>query len=216
VPGSTIDTAFPTARVGANNFVGSGTSFSAAITSGAAALVEHSGGGTRPDIIKGRLIQTATPGPVGNPFADGHGAVNAYAAANQWNGARLSQSVPLIPTPMGSTVSLTNTWAGSSWSGSSWSGSAWNGSAWNGSAWNGSAWNGSAWNGSAWNGSAWNGSAWNGSFWTGSAWNGSSWSGSAWNGSAWNGSAWNGSAWNGSAWNGSAWNGSAWNSADWS
>ncbi len=38
-PGSTIDRANPTARIGAANFVGSGTSFSAAITSGAAALL---------------------------------------------------------------------------------------------------------------------------------------------------------------------------------
>ena len=38
-PGSTIDTLNPSARIGNANFVGSGTSFSAAITSGAAALV---------------------------------------------------------------------------------------------------------------------------------------------------------------------------------
>ena len=38
-PGSTIDNSHPSAQVGAANFVGSGTSFSAAITSGAAALV---------------------------------------------------------------------------------------------------------------------------------------------------------------------------------
>jgi serine protease AprX len=219
-PGSTIDTAFPSAVVGAANFVGSGTSFSAAITSGAAALVVQLGllqgrggnarSGARPDAVKAKLLGSATAGPLGNPFVDGHGQLNAFWAAINRN-VSLTQAIPTFPTLAGSDVSLSTTWSGSAWNGSAWNGSAWNGSAWNGAAWTGSAWNGSAWNGSAWNGSAWNGSAWNGRAWNGSAWNGSAWNGSAWNGSAWNGSAWNGSAWNGSAWNGSAWNGSAWN-----
>jgi serine protease AprX len=38
-PGSTIYNGYPSARLGSANFVGSGTSFSTAITSGAAALV---------------------------------------------------------------------------------------------------------------------------------------------------------------------------------
>jgi serine protease AprX len=211
VAGSTLDRAYPSARIGSANFVGSGTSFSAAITSGAAALALQDGTiAHQPDALKAKLLGGATNGPVGNPFVDGHGSLNAYWAALAQN-VSLQQTAPLLPALPLIPVSLATTWSGSAWNGSAWNGSAWNGSAWNGSAWNGSAWNGSAWNGSAWNGSAWNGSAWNGSAWNGSAWNGSAWNGSAWNGSAWNGSAWNGSAWNGSAWNGSAWNGSAWN-----
>ena len=205
-PGSTIDTNFPSARIGTGNFVGSGTSFSAAITSGAAALLKQAntnGSGT-PDRIKGYLLGGAMPGPVGSPMVDGFGSLNVFNASKVK--AKLYQPIPTTATAPGTTVSLFVTGAGSAWNGSNWSGSAWNGSAWNGSSWNGSAWNGSAWNGSAWNGSAWNGSAWNYNAWNGSAWNGSAWNGSAWNGSAWNGSAWNGSAWNGSAWNGSAWN----------
>jgi serine protease AprX len=218
VPGSTLDRTYPTARIGAANFVGSGTSFSAAVTSGAAALASQDGTVVRqPDALKAKLLGGSTDGPVGNPFVDGHGSLNAYWAT-QAQGVSIHQTTPLLPQAaalLGLPVSLATSWNGSAWNGSAWNGSAWNGSAWNGSAWNGSAWNGSAWNGSAWNGSAWNGSAWNGSAWNGSAWNGSAWNGSAWNGSAWNGSAWNGSAWNGSAWNGSAWNGSAWNGSAW-
>src|SRR4051812_14671099 len=179
-PGSAIDTANPTARIGTANFVGSGTSFSAAITSGAVALVAQANPTATPDAIKGWLLGSAANGPVGNVFVDGHGQLDVATAAK--GGPILRQTAPTgaIPTP-GSTVSLAATWASSAWNGSAWNGSAWNGSAWNGSAWNGRAWNGSAWNGSAWNGSAWNGSAWNGSAWNGSAWNGSAWNGSAWN-----------------------------------
>ncbi len=223
-PGSTIDSQYPSARVGTGNFVGSGTSFSSAITSGAAALLISAYPNYSPNTVKGTLLGTTTPGPVGDPLVDGHGVLDVAAAASEAP-ATLTQPVPSVAVPNSVTVGLevsgtssswnVNNWNGSAWNGSAWNGSAWNGSAWNGSAWNGSAWNGSAWNGSAWNGSAWNGSAWNGSAWNGSAWNGSAWNGSAWNGSAWNGSAWNGSAWNGSAWNGSAWNGSAWNGSAW-
>ena len=214
VPGSTIDVNNPSAQIGTANFVGSGTSFSAAITSGAAALLKQldpSNGNA--DRIKGRLLGGAMPGPVGNPFVDGFGSLNVLNASQIK--ANLKQTAPTTATPVGSTVSLYVTGAGSAWNGSSWNGSAWNGSAWNGSSWNGSAWNGSSWNGSAWNGSAWNGSAWNGSSWNGSSWNGSSWNGSAWNGSAWNGSSWNYAGWNGSSWNGSSWNGSSWNGSSW-
>ncbi len=80
-PGSTIYNDYPSARVGSANFVGSGTSFSAAITSGAAALVLADNPGLSPNQLKARLLGTTNPGPVGNPFVDGHGALNAYAAA---------------------------------------------------------------------------------------------------------------------------------------
>ena len=205
-PGSTVDLVNPTAEVGPANFVGSGTSFSAAITSGAAALIVQGHPATEPNRVKARLLGTAGPGPTGNPFVDGHGSLNALAAAST-TPARVQQAArPWAPPAPGTPASLQNSWQVSAWNPANWSGVNPDGSAWNGSAWASVGWNGSAWNSTAWNGSAWNGSAWNGSAWNGSAWNGSAWNGSAWNGSAWNGSAWNGSAWNGSAWNGSAWN----------
>jgi serine protease AprX len=217
-PGSTIDTAFPTAEIGSSNFVGSGTSFSAAITSGAAALVLQGaslrGRNAGPDQVKAQLLGTTLPGPVGNPMVDGHGALNALAAVRQ-PGLQLTQTVPIVAANIGDTVGLFSTWSGSSWNATRWTGSTWTDSTWNGSAWDGSTWNGSTWNGSSWNGSSWNGSSWNGSSWNGSTWNGSSWNGSSWNGSSWNGSSWNGSSWNGSSWNGSSWNGSSWNGSSW-
>jgi serine protease AprX len=199
-PGSTIYNNYPSARVGSANFVGSGTSFSAAITSGAAALVLAGNPGLTPNQIKARLLGNTSPGPVGNPFADGHGALNAYAAATS-GPMNLSQSdASLTPTWRGTTVSLSPTRPVDTWNTNLWSGTSWNqppttGWAWNGTGWNGRDWNGWAWNGAAWNGAAWNGAAWNGGDWSGWAWNGAAWSGSAWAGSAWVGWAWNSSAW---------------------
>ena len=209
-PGSTIDTQNPSARVGSANFVGSGTSFSAAVTSGAAALLLSADPSYTPNTVKGTLLGTTAPGPVGDPFVDGHGILNVAAAAGAAP-MTLNQPVPATSNQLGQNVNLEAAGSMSSWNPGNWTGSTWNGSTWNGSTWNGSTWNGSTWNGSTWNGSTWNGSTWNGSTWNGSTWNGSTWNGSTWNGSTWNGSTWNGSTWNGSTWNGSTWNGSTWN-----
>jgi serine protease AprX len=200
-PGSTIYDDYPSARVGSANFVGSGTSFSAAITSGAAALVLADNPGLTPDQIKARLLGTAYPGPVGNPFVDGHGALNAYAAATAGPLDFAQSAGGLLPTLLGATVSLVPTGPVSTWSAGLWSGVTWNqgsptGSSWNGLAWDGAQWNGWAWTSKAWNEAAWAGAAWNGQAWSGSAWDGSAWAGSAWNGCAWTSKAWNNSAWN--------------------
>jgi serine protease AprX len=199
-PGSAIYDEHPSARVGSANFAGSGTSFSSAITSGAAALVLAGNPGLTPNQLKARLLGTTTPGPVGNPFVDGHGALNAYAAATA-GPMNLSQSAPLLPTLPGITVQLTpngpaSTWNPSLWSGTSWAPGPSDDWTWQGLAWNGGDWNGWTWTGRAWNAGDWAGAAWNGTNWAGRAWNGDGWAGSAFTGRAWNGSAWNSSAWN--------------------
>ena len=188
VPGSTLDVAHPSARVGSANFVGSGTSFSSAITSGAVAMLLQTNPLLTPSQVKARLLYSAAPGPTGNPFVDGHGQLDVYAAAT-------APAVNLLQTPAVSgllpwaTASSAAAWSQSTWNRLNWivplgapapattqasadrgtggTGAAgWNGTAWNGTAWNGTAWNGTAWNGTAWNGTAWNGTAWNGTAWT--------------------------------------------------
>ena len=201
-PGSTVYDQNPSARVGAANFVGSGTSFSTAITSGAAALVLADNPGLTPDQLKARLLGTTNPGPVGNPFVDGHGALDAYAAATSGPMNLAQSDLGVLPTLPGATVSLSpagnnaDTWNASLWSGVSLPAVSVSGSAWNGWQWNGEEWNGLVWTGKAWNNGGWDGAAWNGAAWTGKAWNNAAWAGSAWAGAAWSGSAWNASAWN--------------------
>jgi serine protease AprX len=200
VPGSTIYNDDPSARVGSADFVGSGTSFSAAITSGAAALVLADNPGLTPNQIKARLLGNTSPGPVGNPYVDGHGALNAYAAATSGPMNFNQSAANLTPTSRGTTVSLSPTRPVDTWNVNLWSGISWNQQPSTGWVWNGTAWNGGDWSGWAWNGCAWIGWAWNGAAWNGSAWNGAAWNGAAWNSSAWNGAAWNDGAWNSSAW----------------
>jgi len=210
-PGSTIDSSYPSARIGPANFVGSGTSFSAAITSGAAALLLAAHPGLTPNQVKARLLGTTSPGPVGNPFVDGHGALDAGAAVNS-GPLDLAQSSlsTLVPGllgvlgTLGRTVSLSptspdspdDTWNPGSWSGVTWAPGPADPQNWNGLSWNGPDWNGWVWSGRAWNDGDWAGAQWNGADWTGRAWNDAAWAGSLWAGTAWAGSAWNSSAWN--------------------
>ena len=199
-PGSAIYNNYPSARIGAANFVGSGTSFSSAITSGAAALVLAANPGLSPNEIKARLLGTTTPGPVGNPFVDGHGALDAFAAANA-GAMNLSQSPDgLLQTLIGKTVSLVpsgpaDTWNAQLWSGLSLPSPSSGGPAWNGINWSGPDWNGWTWTGRQWNDGGWSGASWNGAAWSGAAWDFAGWAGSVWAGAAWSGSAWNSSGW---------------------
>ncbi len=199
-PGSTINNGYPSARIGAGNFVGSGTSFSTAIASGAAALVLADNPGATPDQVKARLLGTAQPGPVGNPFVDGHGALDALAAATAPAMDFHQAATSLVLNLLGALVPLGGSPSVSTWNTSLWTGLnavvvASTGAEWTGAEWTGSAWNGAEWTGRAWNGAAWNGAEWTGAEWTGSAWNGAEWTGSAWNGAEWTGAEWTGSAW---------------------
>ncbi len=199
-PGLTLVSTYPSAQIGAANFTGSGTSFSAAITSGAVALILADNPGITPDQVKARLLGNTNPGPLGNPFVDGHGALNAYAAATS-GPMSLNQSGLVLPALPGLPVSLSSARPFDTWNAQLWSGLApgqapSDGWTWHGVAWNGAAWNGWTWNGVAWNRWAWDGALWNSSTWSGSAWDGSAWSGSPWAGAAW-GPYWNTKSWNG-------------------
>lgn len=190
---------FKSARVGTANFVGSGTSFAAAITSGAAAmLIVHNPAAT-PDNVKAALLTTtdAGPSPPQDPFQQGHGVLDVARAVAE-PALTMVQDVSSIAVPVaGAPIPLLSTQVVSTWATVDateqllypapypfpYTGDAttsqdpdtltplFQSSAWNSSAWNSATWNSSAWNSSAWNGATWNSSAWNSSAWNSSAWN---------------------------------------------
>jgi serine protease AprX len=199
-PGSTLLSEYPSAQIGTASFTGSGTSFSTAITSGAVALILADNPGLTPNQVKARLLGNTNPGPIGNPFVDGHGALNVYAAATS-GPMNLNQSGLVLPALAGLPVSLSSARPFDTWNAALWSGLApgqlpSNGWTWAGVTWNGAAWNGLAYGGVAWNRWAWGGAYWNSASWHGSAWDGTPWAGSAWNGAAW-GPYWDTKSWNG-------------------
>jgi serine protease AprX len=78
-PGSAIDLANPSARVGDHYFRGSGTSMSTAVVAGAAALVAAAHPGWGPDRIK--AVLTGTADPLGQVNGSGAGVLDLGAAA---------------------------------------------------------------------------------------------------------------------------------------
>jgi serine protease AprX len=198
-PGSKVDGAYPGSRIGSAYFKGSGTSFSAAVVSGSAALLLQREPNLTPNQVKARLLGTAAPGPVGSPNVDGHGSLDTYDAAHAGTYDAANQGVvrslasgslqldrgslqvniqvgglldPIfrLLSPILKLVLGDLTAQNLLFDQLGYFTSEWTGSAWYGSAWYGSAWYGSAWYGSAWYGSAWYGSAWYGSAWYATAW----------------------------------------------
>ncbi|MBI4729734.1 MAG: S8 family serine peptidase [Acidobacteria bacterium] len=80
-PGSTIDRENPAAVVEGSYFKGTGTSMSAAVTAGAAALLLGRRGEMDPDQVKAVLMGSANPIPAGDADTVGAGIVNAADAA---------------------------------------------------------------------------------------------------------------------------------------
>jgi len=82
-PGSTIDRANPSARVGDRYFRGSGTSMSTAVVAGAAARVAAAHPTWGPDRVKAALTGTAAPLGQGTSPGSGAGALDLAGALGQ-------------------------------------------------------------------------------------------------------------------------------------
>jgi serine protease AprX len=237
-PGSFLDGAHPGARTGERFFRGTGTSQSAAVVAGAAALLLEQRPGITPDQVKALLTGTARDLPAADARAQGEGLLDLAAAqaaptpdaVQKWDrstGRGELEKARGTAHVVQDGVKLTGekTWQGLSWAPAAFSDrlakAAKNAGplsekTWNGLSWNGLSWNGLSWNGLSWNGLSWNGLSWNGLSWNGLSWNGLSWNGVDWNGLSWNGLSWNGLSWSGLSWNGLSWNGLSWNSSSWS
>ncbi len=227
-PGSRTDVEHPEGYVTETLFRGSGTSQSAAVVSGAVALMLEARPDLTPDEVKAMLMQSATPVRGYDPVFQGAGvidvaaalAVDAAGAKQTWeastgsgslDAARGTQRVTINGEELSGEVTVNGaSWSGASWSGASWSGASWSGASWSGASWSGASWSGASWSGASWSGASWSGASWSGASWSGASWSGASWSGASWSGASWSGASWSGASWSGASWSGASWSGASW------
>ena len=177
-PGSFVDQAYPDSSIGDRYAKATGTSQSAAVVSGAVALLLDARPELTPDEVKAILVASANDDKV--PTLDIEAAIDQAVPANStqtWprstgtgslEATRGGEHILVNGEPLTGENTVFGPWNPDTWLGSSWTGSSWTGSSWTGSSWLGSSWTGSSWTGSSWTGSSWTGSSWTGSSWTGS------------------------------------------------
>nr|WP_239143856.1 S8 family serine peptidase [Actinoplanes philippinensis] len=221
VPGSYIDTQYPTARVGDNLFRGSGTSQAAAVVSGSVALLLQQRPGLTPDQVKQLLMKAADPLAKPDPIGSGAGqldiaeastlimplnATQVWAPATGLGSLEASRGTSHVADSV-SGVELTGERDifGMPWVPLTWTTAARNGKAWTGGTWNGSVWSGPGFTGTSWASSSWALVTWTGRSWAGRSWAGDTWAGRSWAGGTWTGRSWAGGTWAGRSWAGRSW-----------
>jgi serine protease AprX len=156
----------------------SGTSFSAPIVAGAAAILRQQNPTWTPDQVKGALMVTATPELKAKQGSLGVGEVNIALA-------RMYRKTPPNPN-----AGLDQYLAKASDGSSVFNAAAWQSAAWSSAAWNSVAWNSAAWSDAAWSDAAWSDAAWSDVAWSSAAWGSAAWSDAAWSDAAWSDAAW--------------------------
>jgi len=164
-PGSFLDTAYPAARIGDDGFRGSGTSMSAALTAGAAAVLTWGHPDATPDDVKGALVASAAS------IADGNGtarAVDLDAAMDSAADEAWQQFRPVHGGNGDEVVGMP--WTATRWSATRWSATRWSATRWSATRWSGTRWSGTRWSGTRWSGTRWSGTRWSGTRWSAAAW----------------------------------------------
>ena len=156
----------------------SGTSFSAPVVAGAAAMLRQQHPDWTPDQVKGALMVTALATPGVKIGALGVGEVN-IALARQYRKTPPNPNAGLDKY-LAKTADGSNVFDAAAWQSAAWSNAAWNSAAWNSAAWSDAAWSTAAWSDAAWSDAAWSSAAWSTAAWSDAAWSDAAWSDAAW------------------------------------
>jgi serine protease AprX len=172
--GSAIDVQHPEGRIGRDYFRGTGTSMSAALVTGSAAIVIAHHPASTPDDVKGALVDGAAKTADGAPAIDLSGADDATARPGWW------QRFPVAFEGLGARLRDAMPWTASRWTSDNWNASRWTASRWTASRWTASRWTASRWTDLEWAASRWTDFDWTASRWTASRWTAEAWSAQTW------------------------------------
>ncbi|MBE3073361.1 MAG: S8 family serine peptidase [Actinobacteria bacterium] len=227
VPGSLVDTKFPEGLIPGDSsgrmLRGTGTSQSAAVVSGAAALLLQRNPSLTPNQVKG-LLRSSADKLSTSDSTQGAGDLNVKDAVTMLEGSSLSSYSQswTVSTGKGSLEAAragsyvadpsdgsvlrgeqdifgvawdAPTWAAASKSGTAWSGGTWRGTTWAGTGWSGTTWATVPWARYSWSGLDWSRYSWSGLVWSRYSWSGLDWSRYSWSGLDWSRYSWAGLGW---------------------
>jgi serine protease AprX len=195
-PGSLIDEAFPSARVGDLLFRGSGTSQAAAVTSGAIAVLLQRYPSLTPDQVKAALVNTGLKLKTrkGEVLEAGMKSIDLHRAADKVHevlenkivftqsfapatglgtleAARGSEHVSDGDTTLRGEIDVT----GAQWDSRSWRDASWNSRSWRSDDWLSRSWRTDGWTSRSWRTNGWSSRSWRTDDWTSRSWRGSGW-----------------------------------------
>jgi serine protease AprX len=158
----------------------SGTSFSAPVVSGAAALVLAAHPGWTPDQVKGALMVAARPTAAG--AALGVGEVDAKAAFDVVSppNPNLALGQFVVSDGSGGKVFDSASWASTAQANASWNSASWNSASWSSASWNTASWANASWAAASWASASWSSASWAAASWAAASWNAASWAAAAW------------------------------------
>jgi serine protease AprX len=146
----------------------SGTSFSAPIVSGIAALILGRHPEYTPDQVKGALMLGTKPMPRASDLSEGAGEVNAARSIEIQNPPNPNRALnafvvtdPASGTPAFDAASwaakakLDASWAAASWSDASWAAASWSAASWASASWSAASWASASWADSATAAASW-------------------------------------------------------------
>jgi serine protease AprX len=228
VPGSLVDRQHPEGLIAGERkgrmFRGTGTSQSAAVVSGAAALLLQRNPNLTPDQVKGLLRSSAHKLRSGADPTQGAGLLDVEGA------------IELLEE--GSTAAYTQSWSASTGTGSLEAarggshvvdpdngavlsgeedifGVAWDAPTWADASANRQSWSGGTWRNSDWAGSGWSGSSWATVNWSRRSWSDVEWSRRSWSTMSFLRRSWSGDDWQRRSWSSDNWSRRSWSSLDW-
>jgi len=216
--GSTIDQAFPSARVGSDYFKGTGTSQAAAIVSGLAALMLQANPNLSPDQLKavlkgtqmngltmvdadnaiywaqkpnkyGRANVNVTPSNGLGSIEASRGSLHVYADLPQ-DGLGAADADGQLDPVQGEIDALGQPWSATGWNATGWSATGWSGTGWASVAWSATGWSSTGWSATGWSGTSWSATGWTSTGWSNTGWSNTGWSATAWNGTGWCSTGW--------------------------
>ena len=237
-PGSLADVQHPEGLVTGDTthrlFRGTGTSQSAAVVSGAAALLLQRDPGLTPDQVKGVLEASADQLPGDSNPTQGAGELDVAGAVDlleQGQPAAFAQTWP-VSTGLGSLeasradshVADPDTGEalegeqdifGVAWNASDWATASAQNRSWSNGEWRGSTWTGASWAGRSWAAEDWSNRSWSNRSWSNRSWSTMTFLNRSWSGDDWTNRSWSAANWTNRSWSNRSWSNRSWTSNDW-